>query len=111
MPGISGKVDWQDLAQPELDRIVGRTAGATLAHRASRVRNSLVHGNPADERVIATVRDISRYRAYQALDIALQAVADGVEMVDELDRRRMLAVIRNAELSRGVSLADGWATT
>lgn len=86
-------------------------AGAILTKRASRVRNSLVHGNPADERVIATVREISRYRAYKALDVALQAVADGAAMLDELNRRRMLVVTRNASLSQGVSLADQWATT
>jgi hypothetical protein len=76
-------------------------AGDILADRASRVRNSLVHGNPADERVIATVRGISRYRAYEALDIALRAVADGRAMLDELIRVRSLAEARISALSRG----------
>lgn len=85
-------------------------AGDILANRASRVRNSLVHGNPADERVVATVRGVSRYRAYTALDIALRAVADGRVTLDELDRRRALADTRTSALARGVSLVEQWAT-
>jgi hypothetical protein len=81
-------------------------AGDRLARRTMRVRNSVAHGNPADDGVVESVRALSRYRAHVALDVALASVTRGVPMVDELDRMRGAGNARLSALRSGTSWID-----
>jgi hypothetical protein len=103
---------WLDtLGSPEKYLAAHQTltvSGAKLARRAERVRNSLVHGNPADQGVVTSIRPISRYRAYTCLDIALESVSRGVPMSTELERRRKLGLDRMRALKDGLSLVEYW---
>lgn len=93
--------------QAYLDRYEALVAtGDRLARRTERVRNSVAHGNPADDGVVGSVRALSRYRAYVSLDIALASATQTVPMINELERLRGLVETRLSALKGGTSLVD-----
>lgn len=80
--------------------------GTRLATRTERVRNSVAHGNPADDGVVRSVRALSRYRAYVSLDVALTSATRSVSMLDELERLHGVVEARLSALRGGTSLVD-----
>lgn len=61
--------------------------GTVLEARRRRVRNALVHGNPASFAVVQSVRDYAEFLGGGALNLALEAFVDGVSPATALAAR------------------------
>ncbi|MFF9069171.1 hypothetical protein ACF09E_27810 [Streptomyces sp. NPDC014891] len=61
--------------------------GIVLEARRSRVRNALVHGNPAGFAIVGSVREYAEFLSGGALNIALESYIEGEAPVAALARR------------------------
>lgn len=75
-----------------------------ISSRRARVRNALVHGNPASMEVVSTIADISSYSSSYALRVGLESFTTGDTVAAILDREQAEQDSLRAE----VSVADYW---
>ncbi|MEV0269437.1 hypothetical protein AB0H43_11705 [Hamadaea sp. NPDC050747] len=64
-----------------------RAEGVVLDARRRRVRNALVHGNPVNFAVVASVREYARFLSGTALNLALDSYVEGTEPAAALATR------------------------
>jgi hypothetical protein len=84
--------------------------GQFVKSRLRRVRNSVVHGNPASERAIEVACEASRYVSDSAISRALQQLTDGTSVSASYEEQ---AADRESMLDRlraGTSWAEIWMT-
>ena len=61
--------------------------GTVLEARRRRVRNALMHGNPASFAVVQSTREYSEFVGRSALNLALEAFVEGADPADALMTR------------------------
>ncbi|WP_329453157.1 hypothetical protein OG894_41890 (plasmid) [Streptomyces sp. NBC_01724] len=61
--------------------------GAVLEARRRRVRNALVHGNPASYAIVESVRDYARFLSRSALSLGLESYVEGTTPAAALAKR------------------------
>ena len=64
-----------------------RDEGAVLEARRRRVRNALMHGNPASFAVVQSVREYSEFVGRSALNLALETFVEGADPATALVTR------------------------
>ena len=79
-----------------------------LIDRHRRIRNALVHGNPAHPRVVTTVTAVSRMRSDHAVQLALDAFTRKITLGELLAERRDEHSETEAELETGRSWLTIW---
>lgn len=87
--------------------------GMVLDARRRRVRNALVHGNPASFAVVESVREYAEFVSGTALYSALEAFVDGTDAKSSLSERTdefaaMQSGQNAASYWRGRVVAEGW---
>jgi hypothetical protein len=78
--------------------------GAVLEARRHRVRNALVHGNPASFAVIESVREYARFLSRCALGLALESYIEGTPPATALAKRS----VEFTALKAGQDAASFW---
>lgn len=79
--------------------------GAILDARRRRIRNALVHGNPAHLTTVESVQEYAEFTSNFALHLALESFLDATDPVTALTEQTG----ERAAMSRGVSAADYWS--
>lgn len=87
--------------------------GRVLDERRRRVRNALVHGNPASFSVVESVRDFANFLSGSALNSALESFIDGTDPASALavrgsDYQAIQGGQDAASYWRGRVATDGW---
>ena len=76
--------------------------------RLRRVRNAVVHGNPATPAVVRSVSDVAIRRSNHALDLALEAFNEGISLDELLAAARAERDSLHSQLNGGTTWLELW---
>jgi len=76
--------------------------------RLRRVRNAVVHGNPATPAVVRSVSDVAIRRSNHALSLALEAFNQGISLDELLAAARAERDVLRSQLNGGKTWLELW---
>ena len=79
-----------------------------LNARHARVRNALMHGNPAGPRIVQTVREISRFKIGASLGFCLDSFTQGVALEEVIRSAKGKSEQDLRDLRSGISFIAMW---